>query len=62
MSTPLWQPSTKEKENTLLTKFSKKILAKYNLTDFDYSTIHQWSIDCPEFFWEASGTVKSLKP
>ena len=52
MSTPLWQPSTKEKENTLLTKFSKKILAKYNLTDFDYSTIHQWSIDCPEFFWE----------
>ena len=52
MSTPLWQPSIEEKENTLLTQFSKKIQAKYDLPDSEYSTVHQWSIDYPELFWE----------
>ena len=52
MSTPLWQPSSEEKKNTLLTQFSKKIQAKYDLPDSEYSTLHQWSIDYPELFWE----------
>ncbi len=52
MSTPLWQPSSAEKEKTILTKFSKNIQEKYSLPDIEYSTIHQWSIDYPEFFWE----------
>ena len=52
MPTPLWQPSSEEKENTLLTQFSKKIQAKYDLPDSEYSTLHQWSIDSPELFWE----------
>ncbi len=52
MSTPLWQPSSEEKGNTLLTQFSKKIQAQYDLPDSEYSTVHQWSIDYPELFWE----------
>ncbi len=52
MSTPLWQPSSEEKKNTLLTQFTKKIQAKYDLPDSEYSTLHQWSIDYPELFWE----------
>ncbi|MBG56509.1 MAG: acetoacetate--CoA ligase [Deltaproteobacteria bacterium] len=52
MPTPLWKPNSSEKRKTLLTKFSKNIQAKYNLPDFKYSTLHQWSIDFPEFFWE----------
>ena len=52
MATPLWQPSLEEKRDTLLTQFSNKIQTKYNLPDFDYSTLHQWSIDNPELFWE----------
>ena len=52
MSTPLWQPSSEEKGNTLLTHFSEKIQMQYDLPDSEYSTLHQWSIDYPELFWE----------
>ena len=52
MPTPLWQPSSEEKKNTLLTQFTKKIQSKYDLPDSEYSTLHQWSIDYPELFWE----------
>ena len=52
MSLPLWQPRNEEKENTLLTHFSKKIQQKYKLRNTDYSTLHQWSIEYPELFWE----------
>ena len=52
MSTPLWQPSSEEKKNTILTQFSKKIQARYDLPDSEYSTLHQWSINHPELFWE----------
>ena len=52
MSTPLWQPSQQEKEKTLLTLFSHKIQKKYKLPNIEYSTLHQWSIESPELFWE----------
>ena len=52
MSTPLWQPSQQEKEKTLLTLFSHKIQQKYKLPNIEYSTLHQWSIESPELFWE----------
>ena len=52
MPTPLWKPNSSEKRKTLLTKFSKNIQAKYNLPDYEYSTLHQWSINYPELFWE----------
>lgn len=52
MSTPLWQPSQQEIEKTLLTHFSKKIQQKYKLPNIKYSTLHQWSIEFPELFWE----------
>ena len=52
MSTPLWQPSPEEKEKTLLTRFSHKIQEKYDLPNIEYSTLHQWSIEFPELFWE----------
>ena len=52
MSTALWQPSPEEKEKTLLTRFSNKVQARYQLQDTEYSTLHQWSIKHPELFWE----------
>ena len=52
MSTPLWQPSSEVKGNTLLTHFSEKIKLQYDLPDSEYSTLHQWSIDYPALFWE----------
>jgi len=52
MSTPLWQPSQQQIEKTLLTAFTKKIQQKYKLPNCEYSTLHQWSIEFPELFWE----------
>ena len=52
MPTALWQPSPEEQEKTLLTRFSKKVQERYELSDCEYSTLHQWSIDYPELFWE----------
>ncbi len=52
MSNPLWQPSSEQKKNTLLTKFSNKIQTKYDLPNSEYLTLHQWSIDYPGVFWE----------
>ena len=48
MPTALWQPSPEEQEKTLLTRFSKKVQEQYELSDCEYSTLHQWSIDYPE--------------
>ena len=52
MPTALWQPSPEEQEKTLLTRFSKKVQERYELPDCEYPTLHQWSIDYPELFWE----------
>ena len=52
MPTALWEPSPEEQEKTLLTRFSKKVQERYELSDCEYSTLHQWSIDYPELFWE----------
>ncbi|MBL4824092.1 MAG: acetoacetate--CoA ligase [SAR324 cluster bacterium] len=52
MSKPLWQPSLELKEKTVMTRFSKKIQQRYNLPDIEYATLHQWSIENPELFWE----------
>ena len=52
MAIALWQPSPEEQEKTLLTRFSKKVQERYELSDCEYPTLHQWSIDYPELFWE----------
>ena len=52
MPTALWEPSPEEQEKTLLTRFSKKVQERYELSDCEYPTLHQWSIDYPELFWE----------
>ena len=52
MSNHLWQPSQAEIEKTLLTHFSLKIQQKYKLPNIEYSTLHKWSIEFPELFWE----------
>jgi len=51
MISPLWEPSTEEKESTSITRFSKKIKEIYNLPDIEYSTLHKWSVEHPDLFW-----------
>ncbi len=48
MNKPLWQPSEKLKENSLLKEFCKFINFK---SSNNFKEIWQWSIDNPEEFW-----------
>ena len=48
MNKPLWQPSEKAKENSLLEDFSKFVNFK---SDKDFKNFWQWSIKNPKEFW-----------
>ncbi len=48
MNIPLWKPTDKKKENSLLHDFSKFINLK-KLNDFKY--LWKWSVENPEVFW-----------
>ena len=48
MNKPLWQPSEKLKENSLLRDFCKFINFQ---PSFNFKEIWQWSIDNPNEFW-----------
>ena len=48
MNKPLWQPSEKLKENSLLKDFCKFINFK---SSNNFKEIWQWSIDNPSEFW-----------
>ena len=48
MNKPLWQPSEKLKDNSLLSDFCRFINFK---SSKDFKKIWKWSIDKPEEFW-----------
>ena len=48
MNKPLWQPSEKLKENSLLRDFCKFINFQ---SSFNFKEIWRWSIDNPNEFW-----------
>ena len=48
MKKPLWQPSEKRKEDSLLTDFSKFINFKL---DKNFKNLWEWSVKNPEKFW-----------
>ena len=47
MNKPLWRPSTKRKENSLLMKFSKFV----DLKPKSFNDLWKWSIENPKIFW-----------
>ena len=48
MNKPLWQPSEKLKENSLLNDFCRFIDFK---PSYNFKKIWKWSVDNPEEFW-----------
>ncbi len=48
----LWQPSQDQKEKSQLYKFIQEIRQKYNINFTDYHDFYNWSITCPENFWQ----------
>ena len=53
MPMPLWTPNPDWIAETNLTRFSEAMQAKHGLADTEYATLHRWSTEHPEQFWEA---------
>ncbi|TVT86106.1 acetoacetate--CoA ligase [Pseudomonas sp. H3(2019)] len=53
MSEVLWQPSAERIGKTRMDAFRRFSNQRYNLTLADYPTLHRWSIDQREDFWQA---------
>ncbi len=53
MSTPLWTPSANRIANSRLKAFEAWLAEKHQLAFDDYQSLHQWSVDNPESFWES---------
>ena len=53
MAAPLWTPSKQYTESSTLFAFKNYIEAKYKNNIPDYPSLHQWSIDHLDSFWES---------
>ena len=48
----LWQPSQQQIDDSQISQFREIVNRKYNLNLTDYNDLYDWSISCPEYFWE----------
>ena len=48
----LWKPDPEKLKKTQLTLFGNKAAQKYGFQMDDYESLHRWSIERPEQFWE----------
>ncbi len=49
----LWSPSEKTRESSQLSVFAAFLKSSRGLEFLDYATLHTWSVDCLEDFWES---------
>ena len=47
----IWQPSDDFKKDSKMFEFIHNVAEKYNLKDFEYETVRQWSVLNPYAFW-----------
>ncbi len=52
MNAPLWSPDSSRISSSRLTRFTERMQGEYQLLDSEYMTLHQWSVEHPEQFWE----------
>jgi len=53
MSQALWQPSKERIQATRLSSFQNYLNQKHAVTFDDYQSLHQWSVEQRELFWQA---------
>lgn len=56
----IWQPSDGFKKNSKMYEFIHIVVDKYNLKDYEYETVHQWSVLNPYAFGGRSGIIAKL--
>ena len=52
MSKLLWQPSAQQIADSQISSLMERIQRRHAIADSQYTTLHQWSIDHPELFWQ----------
>ena len=52
MSQLLWQPSAQQIAQSEMSRLTERIRQLHSLDDNQYATLHQWSVDHPDLFWE----------
>jgi acetoacetyl-CoA synthetase len=50
---PIWTPSPERVRNAALTRFSHYVQERYKAPIHDYTSLHKWSVEFPENFWNA---------
>jgi acetoacetyl-CoA synthetase len=53
LSTPLWQPTDKQIQDSNLSAFLRDLSARYSVEFADYDALHAWSVEHAELFWQA---------
>ena len=53
MTEPLWRPSAEAVAAADITRFTAFVNRAWNVQATDYPSLHRWSVDHPEQFWEA---------
>lgn len=53
MDQPLWQPSKDRIQNTNLMRFMNFVNQRHGQNLTNYPTLHRWSVETPEGFWDA---------
>ena len=52
MTTPLWQPSDHDIEQSNLLQFCSQLEDQLGVEFTDYNALHQWSVENTELFWQ----------
>lgn len=50
---PIWTPSPERVSKAALTRFSHYVHERYKAPVHDYASLHRWSVEYPEHFWNA---------
>jgi acetoacetyl-CoA synthetase len=50
---PIWTPSPERVRKAALTRFSHYVHERYKAPVHDYTSLHHWSVEFPEHFWDA---------
>jgi acetoacetyl-CoA synthetase len=50
---PIWTPSPERIERAELTRFMESVRDRYHAPAPDYASLHRWSVEYPEQFWNA---------
>lgn len=53
MTMPIWKPSAQQIANTNMNAFQTSATRKIGREITNYAELHDWSVNCPEQFWDA---------